>query len=101
MDLPRQPRGGTAVAGEDGEVADAQVLQLVNDVVRLRPNLVSCPDRPGNRPVHRHEQYGLPGSSKVSSASLDLVGDGDLLIANQPEVADQDVARSPPQGTSP
>ena len=73
--LATAARGRGAVAGEDGQVLEAQVLQVVDDVVRLAARTLSrAPIAPATAPSTATSRAVWPDSSSVSRASSTSAG---------------------------
>jgi hypothetical protein len=78
-----------AVSRQDRQVFQAQVLQIVNHVVCLRPHTIAGSDDAGDLSIADNDQDRLPGTVEILDGPFDLGRNADPVLADQPEVADQ------------
>ena len=93
VDLPGDGhRGGLAVARQDRQVLEAQVLQVVDRVVRVGAHAIPGADDADDRLVPHHDQGSLPRSVQALERRLDLGREGNPLLAHQARIAHDDAA---------
>ncbi len=81
--LRHRPRGRLAVAGQDRQVLEAEMFQVVDDVVRLEADPVASPDRPDDSRPLRDEQGRLPRVVQPLQGGLDLGRDLQAVLPDQ------------------
>ena len=97
-------RGAGAVAGQDRDLGDLQVLQVVDDVVRLGPDGVAGADQPDDLAVERRRSARVsPRASSAASAASAAASSAIAVLGQQPAVADEDgvLARRRRAGSGP
>ena len=77
-----------AVAGQQGDVGDAQPAQLAEHRRRLGAHRVARADRPQHPAVAGHQQRRLPAGVEPLQQGQRLRRQGDALLLQQPPVAD-------------
>src|SRR5579864_5015437 len=93
--LLRHGEGGqAAVAREDGEVLEAKMLELVDDVLRLGPHAVARTERADDLSFNGHQESGLAGLIERLERRGDLGWDLDSALTEESKVADEHRASS-------
>ena len=90
--LRHRARWGGAIAGQDGQVFEAEMFQLVDDVERLGPHAVARADHTGDPPIDGHEQGRLARGVERVEGLLGLGRHGHPTLSEEAQVADQDLA---------
>ncbi len=90
VDLLRHRAGGRlAIAGQDRDLADLQVPQVVDDVVRLGADRVVDSDGARDGPVHRHEHRRLAPRIDLGQQLQDRGIGLDPVLGQEAPIADE------------
>ena len=88
------PGDRLAIAREQGDLPHLQMLQVVDHVVRLGPDRVAQPDQARDLAIDRNHKRGLGQLIDRVHRGRTGVADRDLVLFQQPAVADEDADRS-------